>query len=374
VARPDLLRRLRAWDTWTGVTASLLAVVLALLVSMAVIGAFGGPPVRAVQNLWIGAFGSTRQVAGTVAYVTPLTLVAMGWILVASVGRISIGFDGQILIAGVFATWVGVSFAGLPTLVHLPLAILAATLAGAVWAGIAAWLWAARRVNEIIATLLLNLIAFRIVGWLVRGPLQEPTRGYPQSDPLLDSARWPHLIPYTSLAGDIFIALLIVGVMPFVLRGTGFGYRLRLTGANDQAARHAGIDTRRITVVALVLSGALAGLAGSSLILAGQTGVLTDGFNQNLGFYGIVVALLARNSPLGTLPAALLVAALLQGGPFMQAQVGISSALMSFTQGLVVVLVAGSVFLLRRRGAGGGAARAGLGRAERDQPRPVEVP
>jgi general nucleoside transport system permease protein len=369
---PEVLGRLRAWDTWSGVVTSLAAVALALAVSMAVIAGFGGPPLDALRNLWIGAFGSTRQLAGTLSYVTPLTLVAAGWILVASVGRISVGFDGQILIGGVFATWVGVSLAGLAGPVHLALGIVLAMLAGAAWAGIAAWLWAVRHVNEIIATLLLNLIAFRIVGWLVRGPLQEPTGGFSQSEPLLDSARWPALVPNTPLAADSFLALALVALLPFVLRGTGFGYRLRLTGANGEAARHAGIDTRRVTVTAIVLSGALGGLAGSSLILAGQTGVMTDGFNQNLGFYGIVVALLARNVPLATLPAALLIAALLQGGPFMQAQVGISSALMTFTQGLVVVFVAGSVVLLRRRRPGGGRAALGLP-ADTDQPRPVEV-
>jgi ABC-type uncharacterized transport system permease subunit len=374
VARPDVMRmgRAAASRNLGGIASSLLAVVLALLLSMAIIAAFGGPPLSAIRNLWIGAFGSSQQIGGTLSYLAPLVVVAVGWILVTSVGRISVGFDGQILVGGIMATTVGVSFAGLPTYLHLPLGILAAIVGGAIWAGIAAWLWAARRVNEIIATLLLNFIAAKIVGWLVRGPLQESTGSYPQSSPLWPTARWPALLPNTPLAGDIFFALLLVAIAPLVLRGTGFGYRLRLTGANDEAARHAGIDTKRITVTALVISGALAGLAGSSLILAGQTGVMTDGFNQNLGFYGIVVALLARNSPVGALPAALLVGALLQGGPYMQAQVGISSALVSLIQGLVVVFVAGSVFLNRRRGTSGGAG-VGLAAKVDDDARPVEV-
>lgn len=371
-AAAEVLRRLATPRRLRGIASSLLAVVLALLVSMGIIAAFGDPPLAAIQNLWIGAFGSSQQIGGTLSYLTPLVIVALGWILVASVGRISVGFDGQILVGGILATTVGVNLAGLPTALHLPLGILAAIAGGAVWAGIAAWLWAARRVNEIIATLLLNFVAAKIVAWLVRGPLQEPSGGFPQSSPLTPSARWPDLVPNTPLAGDIFVALLLVAAMPLLLRSTGFGYRLRLTGANDEAARHAGVNTKRITVAALVISGALSGLAGSSLILAGQTGVMSDGFNQNLGFYGIVVALLARNSPVGTLPAALLVGALLQGGPFMQAQVGISSALVSLVQGLVVVFVAGSVFLNRgraaRRDAGVGAP------ATVDEPRPVEVP
>lgn len=367
-----------------GLTSSLIAVALAMLASMAVTAAFGGPPVDAIRNLWIGAFGSTQQIAGTLSYVTPLALVAVGWIIVTSVGRISIGFDGQILAGGIMATFIGVNLGGLPLAIHLPLALIAAIVGGAIWAGIAAWLWAARGVNEIIATLLLNLIALKIVSWLVRGPMQEPSGGFPQSSPLFGSAQWPSLIARTPLAADIFLAVIIVALTPFLLRGTGYGYRLRLTGANDEAARHAGINTKRITAGAIVLSGVLAGLAGSSIILAGQTGVMTDGFNQNLGFYGIVVALLARNSPIGVLPSALLIGALLQGGPYMQAQVGISSALMSLTQGLVVVFVAGSAYRGWRKRGGSlrewFAGRRGAGRAEdvpaaqADASHKIEVP
>jgi len=355
------------------VVGSLVAIALAMLVSMGVIAAFGGPPVDAVRNLWIGAFGSTRQVAGTLSYLTPLALVAIGWILVTSVGRISIGFDGQILAGGVMATYVGINLGSLPAYLHIPLALAAAMVGGAVWAGIAAWLWAARGVNEVISTLLLNFVAIKIVNWLVRGPFQEPTGGFPMSPPLLDSATWPKLIERTPLAGDLFLALAVVAITPFVLRGTGYGYRLRLTGANHEAARHAGIDTKLVTVSALVVSGLLAGLAGSSLILAGQTGVMTDNFNQNLGFYGIVVALLARNAPAAVLPSALLIAALLQGGPYMQAQVGISSALMSLTQGLVVVFVAGSAYRVWRRRSGSVRSWLDRGRASM-APRSVEVP
>jgi simple sugar transport system permease protein len=333
----------------TGPLVSVVAVLLALVASMGIIAVFGGDPVAALGSLWVGAFGSTAQIAGTLSYVTPLALIALAWIVVVSVGRISVGFDGQILVAGIFATWVGTSFGSLPLAVHLPLAVLGGVAAGAVWAAIAAWLWAARQVNEIISTLLLNFVAVHIVEWFVRGPLQEPTGGFPQSSPLFPSAQWPDLIPHTALAPDVFLALVLVAVTPFVLRRTGFGFLLRLTGANEEAARHAGVNTRRVTVYALIVSGALAGLAGSSLILAGQSGVLTDGFNQELGFYGIVVALLARNSPLGVVPAALLIGALLQGGPYMQAQVGTSAAVVSLMQGLVVVFVAGSVIRSRRR-------------------------
>ena len=342
------LSRPRMISGLAGLAASCIAVALALAVSILAIALFGDDPIAAAQSMWEGAFGSRNQIGSTLVYVTPLSLVAIGWILVFSVGRISVGFDGQMIMAGIVATWVGVNFASLPGVLHLSLAVALAVLAGAVWAGIAAYLWALRGVNEIISTLLLNFVAVHILGWAVRGPVQEPTGGFAQSAPVADSARWPSLLSGTSLSVNFLLAIALVVVTPFVLHRTRPGYRVRLTGANDEAARRMGISTKLVTGTVIMISGALAGLAGSGLILGGQSGVLTDGFNQDLGFYGIIVALLARNSPWGVLPAALLVAALLQGGPFMQAQVGVSSALVSLTQGLVVVFVAASAFVGRR--------------------------
>jgi simple sugar transport system permease protein len=140
----------------------------------------------------------------------------------------------------------------------------------------------------------------------------------------------------------------MVLIVWFVLQRTAFGFELRLTGANEEAARHAGIGTVRVTVLAFLASGALAGLAGSSLILAGESGSMADNFSAGYGFAGIVVALLARNSPLGVVPAALLFAFLRQGGGLMEARVGISSAVVGITQGLVILLVASASFLFER--------------------------
>jgi simple sugar transport system permease protein len=195
---------------------------------------------------------------------------------------------------------------------------------------------------------MLNFVAIQLVSWLVRGPLQEPTRTFPQTGPIRPSALWPHLIPNTSLGWNLFLALAAVLGIGFLLRRTTFGFRLRLTGANVEAARHAGVRTTKVTVAALMLSGGLAGLAGSSIILGGESGVMTDNFSANYGFDGIVVALLARNAPAGVIPAALLFAALRQGGGLMEAQVGISSALVLITQGLVILLVAGAGLLFEQ--------------------------
>ncbi len=182
----------------------------------------------------------------------------------------------------------------------------------------------------------------------MRGPVQEPTGSFPRTAPVFDSARWPHVLRNTPLGYDLFVALAMVFVVSFVIRRTEFGFHLTLTGANETAARSVGVPTVRITVLALAISGALAGLAGSSVILAGETGTMSDNFSAGFGFAGIVVALLARNAPSGVVPAALLIAALRQGGGLMEAQVGVPSSLVLVTEGIVILLVVASSFGFQR--------------------------
>ena len=331
-----------------GLAVSVGAALLALAVSDVIIAATGGDPDAAAKALWDGAFGTRAQIAGTLSEAVPVVLVALGWIVAFSARRINIGFEGQILIGGSCATWVALKLS-LPGALHLTVAVAAGVVGGALWIGIAAWLWARRSVNEIISTLMLNFVAVQVVSWLVRGPLQEATRTFPRSAAIPESARWPKLLARTPLAWDMILALAVVVLVWFLLERTSFGFAVRLTGANAEAARHAGVSTVRITVWALLISGGLAGMAGASLILGGESTSMTDNFSAGFGFTGIVVALLARGSPWGTIPAALLFAALRQGGGLVEARVGISSALVLITQGLVILFVAGSQFLLERQ-------------------------
>jgi simple sugar transport system permease protein len=328
---------------------STAVVFVAVATCLLVIALVGKAPGASASALWQGAFGGRQEIAGTLEKTVPLTLVALGWIIAYTASRLNVGFEGQIVVGGIAAALVGLHLSGLPTVFHLPLAIAAGVAGGAIWAGIAALLWARRDVNEIISTLLLNFVAFQLLGWLIRGPLQEPARSNAESSPVADTARWPLLLSHTPLAWDILlVAIAAVGVA-FVLRQTTFGFRLRLTGANEHAARYAGINVTRIGIYSLVVSGAMAGLAGSSLLLSGESGTLADNFSANYGFDGIVVALIARNSPYGVIPAALLLAAFRQGGAQLEADVGVSSALVQIIQGVVIVLLAGTAYLSRRR-------------------------
>jgi simple sugar transport system permease protein len=336
----------------TSLTISIVIAAIAIGASLIVIWLAHAPPGAALRAMWDGAFGNTGYIEGTVSKMIPLTLVALGWIIAFSALRINVGFEGQILIGGVCSALIALEVHGLPRAVELPLAVICGIAGGAAFAALPAWLWARRHVNEIITTLLLNFVAIQVVSWLVRGPLQEPTHVLPETAPFSAAGRWPHVPGQPSLTWDFVYILVFPVVVAFVLRRTAFGFRLRLTGASEQAARHAGLRTVRIGAVALILSGAFAGLAGSSLILASDIGVMTDGFSANYGFDGIVTALLARNSPLAVPFAALLFAALRQGGELLEARLSVSSSLVLVTQGLVIVLLAGSTLVFgpwRRR-------------------------
>ncbi|WP_214105875.1 ABC transporter permease [Acrocarpospora catenulata] len=328
---------------------SIGAVVTALLASLVVVALAGSSPAEAAQALFDGAFGSTNRTAAMLAKAVPLTLAALGWVLAFSARRINVGLEGQILAGGAVAATIGLLVGGVPAALHLPLLVLGGIAGGALWAGIAAWLWVKRDVNEIIATLLLNLIMVQAVSWLVSGPLEEPTHTLGQTEPIAATARWPVLIPGTVLHWDLLLVPLLAVGLSFFLRGTTAGFRLRATGANPAFAAYSGIRTARVSALALVASGGIAGLAGASLIGATPQANMADNFSANYGFEGIVVALLARNSPLGCIPAAFLFASLKQGGGLLEARAGVPSGLVLVTQGLVIILVAGAGYLFERR-------------------------
>jgi ABC-type uncharacterized transport system permease subunit len=332
-----LADRIRRGSVETLLSAAVAA--LAIVFAMLLVALAGAPPDKAASTFFNGAFGSTTALTSTASKMIPLTLVALAWIVVFRGGRYHVGFQGQMLIGGVLTTIVGLKITGLPLAVHLPLAIVAGMVGGALYAAVVAWLWAKRGVNEILSTLLLNLVAIQIVGWVVRGPLQEPGNTLPQTDFLEQSATWPLFFEQPFLRWDIVWIPIAVAAVAYLMSRTKLGFNIRLVGANATTALHAGISPRRVGAYAIVLSGVLAGVAGSSLILAGETRVMTDRFDGGYGFQGIAVALLARNNPVAVIPAALLFAALQQGGGVVQAELAVSSAVVGITQGVVILLV-----------------------------------
>jgi general nucleoside transport system permease protein len=342
--------------------------IVGLMIALVFVVASGVSPGSGASAFISGAFGTKLNLAGTLAKTVPLSLVGIAWIVTSRAGRIHVGFPGQIIMGGLLVSLVAIKI-NVPLGLHLPLVLLAGMVGGALYAGIAAVLWAKRGVNEILSTLLLNLVAAEIIAWWVRQPLHDHSTPLPLTPQLPASAFWPSLLSNTDLHWDIVLVPIVVALIAFVLARTSFGFKLRIVGANERLARDAGISAHRVGVSAIVLSGAIAGLAGASLVAAGTTPAMGEDFEGGFGFAGIAVALLARNSPLGVIPAALLFAAVIQGGGVMEGTVGIDSSLVTVVQGVMIILVLAATTLLylqrRRR------SRIGGPRPSRSQVEPV---
>lgn len=333
------------------------ATLAALVIGAIMLFLLGASPVEAYKALWDGAFGSSNAFAETLVKATPLLLVAIGICISFRGDVINIGGEGQMIVGAIMATWVGLMFTSLPGWVVIVLAMLAGFLGGAIWGGIPGFLKAYFSVNEILSTVMMNAIAVQLMNFLLRGPMIDPAQAelasqIPQTARLLEIFRLPRLVP-TRLHLGALIAVALAILVYILLWRTTLGYRIRAVGQNPHASRYAGIKVPRYVVMALLLSGAFAGLAGAIQVYGVNYRMITDGsasgFTGSAGFNGIVAALFGQLHPLWSIPASVLFGALLVGANSMQRVVQIPSALVIALNGLVVVFVVSSEILRRRR-------------------------
>jgi ABC-type uncharacterized transport system permease subunit len=376
-----------------GVITPLLTALLAFLVGGLVVLLTGGNPFETYRAIfdgtglnwlfpWISA--DDRTVAAlnlqqTLIVTTPLVLTGLAVAFAFRCGLFNIGGQGQYLVGSYFAVWVGSSFAEMPALLHVLLAAIIACLAGAVWGGIAGLLRATTGAHEVISTIMLNWIAvwtgFFLFG--LGGPLQSDTdRSVPVSNDIVEGAKLPVFWGDPQLQGlhlGLFVALAALLVFWVLLNRTTVGYEVRAVGFNPEAARAAGMSVGRNYVLVMAVCGLFAGLAGALDVLGWQFRVATNDIQiSQLGFLGIAVALLGRNTAIGTLFAALLFGALVTGTSVRNLdpavfEPALASNLTLIIQGLVVLLVSADILVvylwrlrgrLRRRRAGGAPAEA----------------
>ena len=319
-----------------GAATALLAVgALVLLLAVT-----GHDPATALGALWAGAAGSRYALlSATLVRATPLILAGLAVAVAFRAGILNVGAEGQLLAGGAAATAVGLAGAGALGGLVLPLALVAGVGAGAAWAGIAALLRRRFGVLEVISTIMLNFVALYATGWLVRGPLQEPQRIYPQSPALGEAARLPVVVPGSRLhLGFVLAALAGVALWAF-LRFTAAGFRLRATGLNPFAAASAGlVAVPAVTTAAFLVSGALAGLAGA-VEVTGVTYALYENLSPVYGYTAIAVALLARLHPLGVIASGILFGALEAGAGAMQRDAGVPAVVVTVVEALLILLV-----------------------------------
>ena len=296
---------------------------------------------RAARALVSGAFGSWFAFgSGTLVRATPLLLTGLAVAVAFRAGVFNIGAEGQFLLGAAAGAATAHSVSGLPATVLIPATLLAGSVAGAGWAWIAAVLRTRFHVLEVISTILLNFVALNLLSYLVRGPMQEPTRVYPQTSAIPLAAQLPHLGPETRLHLGFAIAVLACFSAWWLIRYTAGGFRLRAVGANPHAARSAGlIDVDRVTTQAFLASGALAGLAGA-IEVTGVTYALYENISPGYGHTAIAVALLARLNAAAVIGTGIVFCALEAGGTAMQRDAGVPSVVVSVVEaGVILALV-----------------------------------
>jgi general nucleoside transport system permease protein len=341
-----------------GVAVSLIALLGAFFVGALMIWLLGASPREGFAALFEGAFGGRTQLAETAVKATPLLLVGTGICIAFRARVINVGGEGQILFGALFGTLAALGLGDVPRPVLLPLVLLAGMVGGGLWGAIPGALKAYLGVNEILSTIMLNIVAVQVVTYLLRGPLIDPAQEatgarIPQTERLSPNADLPILLGGTRLHLGVVIAVgMAVAAWVFLWQST-LGYRVRAVGAGPDAARYAGIPVRSMTLLALTLSGALCGLAGAILVFGSESHrFITDGsatgFTGSAGFNGIVAALFGALHPLWTIPASFLFGGLLVGANAMQREIQIPASLVVALNGIVVLFVVCSVDVRRR--------------------------
>lgn len=291
-----------------------------------------------------GAFGSWANFTETLVKAIPLMLTGLGVLIAFRMEFWNIGAEGQLTLGGVGTTWVALFWSqGMPGWLVLPSAIIVGMLAGALWAGIPSVLNAYLKVNETLTTLMLNYVAILLSEHLYYGPWRDPKGyGFPGTAMLPDTA-WLLRIAGRAHLGLVFAVVLAI-LLWFVIHRTRWGFETTIIGKNRTAANFLGIDIPRIIVVTLLLSGALAGLAGACEV-TGISRRLQQGLSIGYGYTAIIVAWLAQLNPIAVIFVAILLAALSVGGDQVQMIMGLPSSMGLVLQGMILFpMLAGALF------------------------------
>ena len=355
----------RAWmGALQKIGTPLISAALAIVIGSFIMWISGYDPIAAYAALFKGAFGGPKQIGDTILRSTPLILTGLAVGYGFRAGLFNIGAEGQLFMGGLAAAFLGVLMVGMPWAVVVPVLIIASALAGAAWAFIPAILKARIGAHEVITTMMFSYIARYFVSYLVVGPLKSEGM-IPQTVELTPEAQLPRIqslfseqvldsLPILNLGRahmGIVVAILAAVVIWLILKYTTLGYENRAVGFNPWASETAGISVQWTTVKALCISGALAGLGGAVEVM-GVHHRIFDQFSSGFGFTGIAVALLAKNHPLGIIPAALMFGALSAGAGTMQLEAAVPQKIILIIQALVIFFVAAEEIVLwfvRRR-------------------------
>jgi len=343
--------RARLAPTWTKAQVPVYSIVLAFAVAAIVVivssvftdtGFSPLLPLAAYANLFAGAFGSGTGIGNTLVSAAPLMFGGLAVGLGLKAGLFNIGVAGQFLVGAFAAAVTGAALATTPTIVGMPLAILAGAVAGAIYGFIPGYLKARTGAHEVVTTIMLNNAAALLLTWAVNDVVRAPGFSFPRTGDIGQSAL-PILLGRNVHLGIVF-AIVAIFVIRWILDRTTLGFEIRTVGANPNAARYAGMRPVFITALTMTISGLLAGLAGAIQML-GVIGFYAPGITASVGFDSIAVALLGRSDPIGILFAALLFGAFRAGAPLMQIQTSVPIEVIDIIQALVILFLAADLIV-----------------------------
>jgi simple sugar transport system permease protein len=323
-----------------------LAVLIALLLGAGVVLLVDESPWLVLRTLLLGAFGDATRVAGTLLQTTPILICGVAACIGLRGGLFNVGIEGQLFMGGFAAAWIGFAWS-FPAGIHTVVALLAAVLAGTAWVAVPAYFRARYGANEIVSTILANYVAVLLTSYFTIFLFKRPG-GWSETPPILASAELPTLFDFSRLNWGLIIGVALALLTAWVFRWTVPGYTTTIVGSAPRFAEHGGIDVRRHALVVLLISGAVGGLAGGIETL-GVHRRFMEGFAPGFGFDGLIAALLANGSPLGTIATALFFGALRNGSLLLEVETRASREIITVIQALIILGVSAQL-LVRRRG------------------------
>lgn len=328
----------------------ILSILAAMLLGAVILLAIGADVIKTYLVILTEPLKNKIGVTEVLLRMVPLTIIALGITVAYRSGIINIGAEGQMSIGILATTAIALLFPSLPRYILIPFAILAGAIGGGLWGFIPGFLKAKLEVSELLSTVMLNYIAIQLYTFFLRGPMLDPAElttgsGTPQSMRLSSNLYLNRFIPGTRIHSGLFIAIGLAILIFFLLWKTSFGYKMRAAGAQEKAARYGGINVPKYLIIAMVISGMFAGMAGA-IEIAGVHRRAIEGVTSGYGFSGIVVALFGGLHPAGILPAAFFFGLLLYGADMTQRLVGVPANMVQVLQGVIILVIVASKMIL----------------------------
>jgi simple sugar transport system permease protein len=328
---------------------TIFSVLLALPIISVIFTSFNVNPIEAFSVIFEGAFGDWYGFSETLTKAIPLILCGVGLSVVFQTGFYNIGAEGQLLMGAIFSTWVALNFGEYPALILLPSMLLAGFIGGGIWGMIPTYLRVKYETNEVITTLMMNYIAIRILDYLVYGPWRGKEEwGFPYTSKFSLNA-WLPTWGFTRIHYHTLIVGILAAVCIYIiLSRTKIGFETRIVGQNPEAARYLGINSTKVLMTVMLVSGGLAGIAGFGEV-AGVQHRLRQAISPGYGFTAIIVAWLGRLHPISTMLVAIIFGGLLVGGEMIQIRLGLPYATIQLFNGVFLLTILSGEFLLRNK-------------------------